>query len=254
MIRTFKTYARRWILNIDPTIFDVIRKSKGAELLGCLMSGAKCVKEMQEGVGGSYVTIYERLREFERLHIIEMVPLYGTEFGNLAPNAKLFKLTQTGEVTARELSEIGLIRQPPLSKQRQRWILLYLFMFGEIKGRTRFEKLLYLQKKELRFVRGNFFSFKWLHYGPYSKELILDLDDLQEKNLISVEVREVNLASDIAHLYTYRLASKGKDLISSILKELPPETLEKLKNLKRFNGMPLEKLLEYVYRKFEKRT
>ena len=218
------------------------------------MSGAKCVKEIQDAVGGSYATIYNRIREFEKLSIIENVPLDGTEFNPLPHNARLFKLTETGQMVGRKLSQVGLIRKSSLSKQRQRWILLYLFIFGAMKGRTRFEKLLYLQKEELRFVKGNFYSFQWYHYGPFSKELLDDLNDLQDENLISVEAREVDMNSGIAHLYIYRLTSKGKELIPGILQEFPPETLKKLENLKRFNAMPLEKLKEYVYRKIGKRT
>lgn len=218
------------------------------------MNGARCIKEIQEGVGGSYATIYKRIEELARLSVIGAVPLDGTEFSHLAPNARLFKLTEAGEAIVGELSKVGLIKQPTLSKQRQRWILLHLFLFEGVKGRTRFEKLLYLQKEELRFVKGNFYSFRWLHYGPYSEELMHDLDELRDGNLISVEVKEVDVKSNVAHLFIYRLTSKGKELIPSILTELPVGTLEKLEKLKPFQEMPLEKLMEYVYKKFGKRT
>jgi uncharacterized protein YwgA len=131
--------------------------------------------------------------------------------------------------------------------------LLYLFKFGVIKGTTRFEKLLFLQKNELRFVKGNFYGFKWYHYGPFSEDLLHDLRELKNRNLISVEVRSVNTSSNASTLYVYRLDSEGDKLIPRILKEMPSETMEILEKLRPFYIMSLEKLKEYVYKRFDTR-
>ncbi|MEE9115356.1 MAG: hypothetical protein V3U09_00480 [Thermoplasmata archaeon] len=234
-------------MDINDETFKTIRKSKGAEILGSLADEAKLVSELQAQIGGSMSTIYERIEEFQSLGIVEKVPLDRAEFGYLPANAKLLRLTDEGKPVVRDLSQIGLVRSPVLSKQRQRWILLHLFKLGEIRGRTRFEKLLYLQKDELRFTEGNFYSFKWEHYGPFSKNLLDDLEDLVDKGLITEEIMRIARKSDVANLYIYALTADGRELIPRILDELPSRTLEELESLRVFNEMPLVKLLSYVY-------
>lgn len=237
-------------MNINEEAFKTIRKRKGAEILGSLVNGAKLVSEVQAQVGGSMGTIYKRIEEFEELGMIERVHLDRAEFGHLAPNARLLRLTKPGEAITKELSYVGLVREPLLSKQRQRWILLHLFKFGEVKGRTRFQKLLYLQKYELESTEGSFYSFKWDRYGPFSKEILGDLEDLVDKGLISVKTDEVGMTSDTRHLFTYNLTKEGRDLISGLLEQLHPRTLDTLDSLREFNEMPLDRLLKYVYERF----
>ena len=234
----------------DQAVFEIVRKKKGAEILGCLVNGAKCVEELQDTVGGSFRTIYDRLNEFEKLSVIEKVAMNGQIFSPLPHNSRLFKLTMKGQEITTKLNNLGVIRLPLLPKQRQRWILLYLSLFGSIRGATRFEKLLFLHKKEIGLVDGNFYRFKWYHYGPFSKELLQDLQDLSKANIIAIEKKEFEVKSSTAHLDTYSLTSKGHELVSDIMKDFSPPTIKTLRLLKRFNDMPLEKLLEYVYAKY----
>lgn len=249
MTRTLKS-SGEILLDINDETFKVIRKRKGAEILGSLANEAKLVSELQAQVGGSMSTIYGRIEEFQSLGIVEKVPLDRAEFGKLPANAKLLRLTEEGKPIVRDLNQVGLVRIPVLSKQRQRWILLHLSKLGEIRGRTRFEKLLYLQRNELRFTEGNFYGFKWAQYGPFSKELLDDLEDLVDKGLISERTMSIDKTSDDGHLYIYTLTANGRELIPRILDELPPQTLEILESLRRYNEMPLEKLLKYVYESF----
>jgi uncharacterized protein YwgA len=109
--------------------------------------------------------------------------------------------------------------------------------------------LLFLLKFEFDLKKEISFRFRPWIYGPYSKDIIDDLRDLQIDDLICErpvpyrrnEFREEKLR------YTYNLTPRGAKLAQECGEKVPYDILEKIGRLKPFNEMTLDKLLEFVY-------
>jgi uncharacterized protein YwgA len=80
-------------------------------------------------------------------------------------------------------------------------ILALVNLAGQIEGRTRFQKMVYILKcKGVAFPE----KFKYHYYGPFSVDLQLEIDDLVSRNLL----RE-DLNPDPIPTYTYSIEQKS---------------------------------------------
>ena len=109
-----------------------------------------------------------------------------------------------------------------LSKLKNSELLLLLLARspeGKIEGRTRLEKVVYLLKQ---LGRVNFtYEFVPYHYGPYSRELVEDLDQLKEIGLVDEGMN----TDDYGVLrYDYKLTSEGGQLAEEIEQKLGRES------------------------------
>ena len=94
---------------------------------------------------------------------------------------------------------------------------------GKIEGRTRLEKVVYLLKQ---LGRVNFtYEFVPYHYGPYSRELVEDLDQLEEFGLVD-EVMNTDEYGVIR--YDYLLTNEGAQLVEEIQLKLGKDELRNL--------------------------
>jgi len=229
--------------------FDILRKAKGVEILCALLDGGMGVREIRESVGGSNTTIKQRLEELQEEGLIK------EEFFATRPK-RLMKLTEKGKKLTQSFVDSGFVRKPMLRKLRGKWILLLLHFFKEIESRTRLMKILFLLKNEGGFRKGNFHRFKPYIYGPFSKDIIFDLEELQDREFIELEYRQhpKHEFGKKAGIYIYRLTTKGESLVTELLEHVSPDTIRKIKKLKRFNRMQLTRLLEYVYKHYPRYT
>ncbi|MFC4619916.1 YwgA family protein [Camelliibacillus cellulosilyticus] len=85
---------------------------------------------------------------------------------------------------------------------------------GEIVGRKKLQKILYILKK-LNFPYQEKFQFHF--YGPYSEELTLQIEELCNLHLID-EVREDKGGY---HQYRYRLTDDGEQFLSHYEEDMP---------------------------------
>jgi uncharacterized protein YwgA len=108
-----------------------------------------------------------------------------------------------------------------LSKLSNSELLVLLLSWssnGKIEGRTRLEKLVYLLKHR----GGVAFTYKFVpyHYGPYSRELVEDLDQLKEFGLVD---ETMNTDEYGVIRYDYSLTSEGTQLAKEIEQRLGRE-------------------------------
>lgn len=93
-----------------------------------------------------------------------------------------------------------------------------------VEGRTRLEKLVYL----LKHVFGIPFTYNFFPYlyGPYSRDLMEDLDQLNEFGLV-----EEDMYSDESGIirYDYLLTKEGIELAKHVENDLRKEDIGKLK-------------------------
>jgi len=85
--------CRRCALNHEgDLLWKIVNSNKGIEILRTLRDdGAKGVRELQESVGGSLITITERKEEFAKTGLIEIEEEEGW------PRSKLMTITSKGE-------------------------------------------------------------------------------------------------------------------------------------------------------------
>ncbi len=117
----------------------------------------------------------------------------------------------------------------------------------EIQGRTRFQKMVFLLQQE--FGNTEFYDFEAYDYGPFSKGLYDDLDDLIDRNLIK-ETRE-EFDEDKVY-YEYKLTDAGRELIERLSdQERAQDIMALSERLKQeINSEDLSVVLDRVYSEY----
>ena len=233
--------------------FDVLRKKKAVEIALTLFIGTKCVREIRDAVGGSFTTIGKRIEELIKANIIEEVYPKGIEEYKRHLPRRVIRLAGEGRKLVGSLIQSGFLSVPLLQKYRQKWILLVLRVLNVVRGRTRLIKLLFLLKFEFGLKKGMSFKFRPWIYGPYSKDIVQDLEVLQKDGLV-YERPESYKKSEFKEekiCYIYTLTPKGAKSAQGFLEEVSPSILQKIENLRPFNEMALGKFLEYIYYNYQ---
>lgn len=138
-----------------------------------------------------------------------------------------------------------------------------------IKGITRLEKLAFLTK-EYPALRPIFerLNYRGDHYGPFSDRVQDDMEALRTLGLVEtgeIAVGDEPLADELLTdtstlLYTpsrtiiqYSLTSLGRNVAERLAQTATSEQIAAVQEIKRkFNSIPLDQLLSYVYRNSER--
>jgi hypothetical protein len=141
---------------------------------------------------------------------------------------------------------------------------------GYLEGITRLEKLVFLLERETPIGRwlteaADFRSHK---FGPFSSKIYRAVDTLAAYALLNDSARDadstedqwesVNVLGVNVNPYTTRtfeLTPRGRQYYDALIKELPPEAKDVLRKFKdRFAGLPLRRLVRYVYERYPEFT
>lgn len=148
--------------------------------------------------------------------------------------------------------------------------------FEEIKGITRLEKIVYLLLKEGGFEDklADSFDYEAYDYGPYSGVVYDLVEALENIGLLTIERKETtdfrenideifleysedqNPTLD-KHIDIFKMdEEKGKKVWEEGVKnKFTEEDIRKIREIKeRYNGMELNELLKYVYKKYPSST
>lgn len=124
---------------------------------------------------------------------------------------------------------------------------------GTISGRTRLQKLVFLAQEEFSDALDlSEYEFYPYHYGPFSKELLNDIEALERAGLVS----ERNVDLSRGEKYIYELEDDGKDELRQFLSTLPRSERQDIEERAKlvetnFNDISVSRLLEYVYNQYE---
>ena len=253
--RVYKRYincsiSKGLALESDIVLY-VIRKKKAMLVLATLSRGSKGIREIQKAIGGSASTIQTRIEELTKVGLIAEKEVWDEKesAGEYVRSKRWLELTEKGRQLIEKLKTLDLWEEPLVSWDRQKWIILDLYSLGQVKGRTRLMKLLFLQPRELEFRKlGNFYKFRPGDFGPFSKEVLQDTEELQSNGILNVKLERLN----VGIRWVYKLPLTGEDIARKLLDRMPRGTLEKLNALKPFNEMTLFELLKYVYSRYPK--
>jgi len=102
-------------------------------------------------------------------------------------------------------------------------LLLIIKYLGEVKGRTRLQKITYLLKEKYGFDVS--YKFMPYHYGPYADDMQNTIDTLSRLDIIKVETV---FFDEGKFLYVHTLTEEGKRLLNEIEREIPKEEKERL--------------------------
>jgi len=238
------------------SLLNLLNSRKNVEIICALSGGAMCVREIQRAVGGSNTDIYISIEECLKAGLVDDEYVTGWEYLVRQRGTRLIRLTSKGEELTRSLIDSGYTTPLSLPKVRERWIIAVLHALGTVTGKTRLVKLLFLLGQELGFSRselGSFYKFKPWIYGPFSKEVVKDLEELQDYGIIKVMIRQVltgEFNEGLEFLHTYELTPEKKQVVQEALANLPTNAVRRLEKLRAFNEMSLKELLKQVYTKY----
>jgi uncharacterized protein YwgA len=123
-------------------------------------------------------------------------------------------------------------------------------MHGELKGRTRFQKLVFLTKEKLREENHDIdIQFNRLFYGPFSR----DLRDSVKTHIREGTVLEWVEESSYGLVYIYEITDNGRNLVVDSLRRglIPQEVKKKIEEVaSEFGDKPLDELIAIVYRNY----
>jgi len=122
---------------------------------------------------------------------------------------------------------------------------------NRINGRTRLQKLVFLAQQETSGSLPGEYSFIPYDYGPFSANLLHEVDDLKEDNL----VEEQQVRGPNGKKYIYELTETGKEELSAESDNTNGDDIESIQDAAQyteemFNNMPITRLLEYVYNNY----
>lgn len=144
----------------------------------------------------------------------------------------------------------------------------------EIRGITRFVKLLFLLIKEGGFIDvARDFAFEAHLYGPWSGEIFDNIEALKEMEIVSIEETAPESPEEIADemewirqtaetyvptqrkLTIYSLTSKGEKVGKKLYEKLTSDERARVETIKKkYNLMSLDELLKHVYLKYPEVT
>jgi uncharacterized protein len=133
------------------------------------------------------------------------------------------------------------------SEAERKLVLWMLRNIGQIKGRTRFQKMVFLGQKELGLPPT--FEFTMHYHGPYSWELTKTIENLIAMGYIT----ESKEKSGDYTTYIYELSDEGKKAAKNrrikLENEAPPRQ-QTMSTLEGLGKIPLSTILKYVYRRY----
>ena len=138
------------------------------------------------------------------------------------------------------LTEVAQLVNNAEFEERRHLLIWLLQQAGEIEGRTRFQKMVFLGQKELGLPK--LFAFKKYHYGPYSQDLA---DTIQSLVLQGDIAENISIDGDVIE-YRYKL--RDKDMTG--LENEFQISVDAIETLKRLRTVPLNLILTYVYENY----
>jgi DNA-binding HxlR family transcriptional regulator len=218
-----------------------LRRSRAPEILLSLLEGPKHVRELQAEVKGSALTVEMRLKELIREGLVR------EQESKEWPFRRVLELTPEGRRMAAILKlEASAISRPVRRKgevgERGKWLLGLLYALGgTVEGGVRLQKLLFLLKRELG-VDHPYRFLPHLH-GPYSEEIPDEVMELEGAGLVKVE-------REVLEPLLCALTPEGERVAKEFFGGLPEEVRRKMEELRKFSGMRLRELLDYVYSRY----
>jgi len=133
---------------------------------------------------------------------------------------------------------VSKLSKEEITDKQKNFLLEFFAGLGEVDGRTKLQKIIFLGQQELGLEK--IFDFNEYYYGPYSDELTDALEQLIRSGDI---IEDIEMHGDYIK-YTYRLSNFTGIPNETVI----PENI--MHSFKRLSGVPRKKIIDYVYRKY----
>jgi DNA-binding HxlR family transcriptional regulator len=232
---------------VDNSIAASLEKSKAAQLvLALLGKESMSFSELMEATKANPRTLSDRIVELSQNNLISVEK--DTKF----PFKETITLTKRGEMIAQYLNRAYSTPSKGLSERAK--ILLYMIheMGNIVKGTTRMEKLPFLLDNEF----GVKLAYQYIAeaHGPYSIELLEEIKLLQDNGYLAVteEIVPVDKNGETVQVERrdYCLTQKGIEKSKELTEGISNQIKTSVNELKKFNNMKLQVLLDYVHTKY----
>lgn len=106
------------------------------------------------------------------------------------------------------------------------------------------QKLIFLiDRKVSNLISASRFKFVPYHYGPFDRQVYLELDKLEEEGFVQI--------SEASRMRTYTLTSAGCEKARSILEEVPEPSQSFIRRASEFvRTNPFPKLVAAIYKAY----
>ncbi|HTW77228.1 MAG TPA: hypothetical protein VMG14_05625 [Thermoplasmata archaeon] len=92
------------------------------------------------------------------------------------------------------------------------------------------------------------YRFEPHNFGPFSPEVLSDLEDLESKGLIEIKEQPLDTEGRVRE-YRYRITGLGREFLMRLEKSSPELTAIR-KSIDPFIGMPRSELVDFVYSQY----
>jgi len=231
------------------SVLEILKKEKAVDiLLELMITECLTVSEILKKVGGSASTIARRLEELLDAGIID------DEITKDWPYKRVIRLTDKGKSLARFISTFKVQDINALRKLPAKWILLLTYINnGVFESMTRLMKFIFLLEKEFGITTN--YEFIWYKYGPFSKDVLNDVDALEQSGLLELDEELLGYHEASGEPIVRKkiiLTKKGKQIARDLLFNTAQGIVDKLKSIiKKYYGEPLKKLLDHIYSKYK---
>jgi len=118
---------------------------------------------------------------------------------------------------------------------------------GRIEGRTLFQKIVFKVDQEVPGIEVGY-EFKPYHYGPFSRDILDDLESLERDSLVIID-QDRTRSGNVR--YNYELTKSGHERAQKALNRLDDDTRKDLKELVReMESKPIFVLLDELYENY----
>jgi DNA-binding HxlR family transcriptional regulator len=223
-------------------------KSKATQMIVTLLDkNSMNFTELMRATKSNPRTLSDRIKDLSNNKIISVKKL--PKF----PFTETIELTEDGKEIAKRMKIVYSHSEKGISK-RAKQLLYVIYEAGEkIVGTTRMEKLPFILEKEFE-MRFNY-HYKPMNYGPYSIELLDEIDALQREGYIEISeefvpVKTEDGSTKETERRSYILTKKGIELGKNLKSKVPPIEQKTLNFIKKYNQLSLNSLLDFVHGKY----
>ncbi|RLM83530.1 hypothetical protein D3D02_17820 [Halobellus sp. Atlit-38R] len=116
----------------------------------------------------------------------------------------------------------------------------------DLQGKTRLQKLAFLLDEEELGDQFDAYSFRKYDYGPFSKQLLEDIESLERKGIVDIQESRTLGGNK---RYDYELTAMGENVIEELLQMGDVEEVFEAAQrvVAEYGEMSLRELIEHVY-------
>ena len=223
-------------------------KSKATQLIIALLGQeSMSFSQLMEATKANPRTLSDRIKELDDNNIISV------KKDNKFPFKETIKLTENGRRIANLIIPVYTNQPKGLSTRAKTLLYMIFKMGGCINGTTRMEKLPFLLEKELGVNLS--YHYTAMPYGPYSTELLDELNLLRAQGLLSISEEVVPVKNSgetkAVERRNYYLTKEGKELCRKLSKDFSVKTQASIiKLVEKYGNMSLQDLLDYVHKEY----